>query len=345
MLENLFSIFIAVNTKIPIFIIGKPGCSKSLSVQLINNAMKGSSSNNPFFRKYPKMYVSTYQGALNSTSEGVKEVFDKAREILNVKENKEKISTFYFDEMGLAEHSPHNPLKVLHSELEYDSNEHDEHNKKISFLGISNWTLDSSKMNRGITIEIPEPNEEDIKTTSIIIAKSYLDENLENNTKFFENLGLSFYKYKQEFKKNNIIKKYEDFHGNRDFYHLIKYPATKIKEAIKNKKTIDEKYLADLSIKGIERNFGGLIINDNKYTNGINLLKQKLSEYNIEVKNILKEQNDYNIKEKIKDNLLELTDDYLSRYLLLITRTNIGIYLLSSFLNTLNGNDHNNFNN
>ena len=341
LLENLFSIFIAVNTKIPIFIIGKPGCSKSLSVQLINNAMKGSSSNNPFFRKYPKMYVSTYQGALNSTSEGVKEVFDKAREILNVKENKEKISTFYFDEMGLAEHSPHNPLKVLHSELEYDSNEHDEHNKKISFLGISNWTLDSSKMNRGITIEIPEPNEEDIKTTSIIIAKSYLDENLENNTKFFENLGLSFYKYKQEFKKNNIIKKYEDFHGNRDFYHLIKYPATKIKEAIKNKKTIDEKYLADLSIKGIERNFGGLIINDNKYTNGINLLKQKLSEYNIEVKNILKEQNDYNIKEKIKDNLLELTDDYLSRYLLLITRTNIGIYLLSSFLKSINGKDNN----
>ena len=54
------------------------------------------------------MYVSTFQGALNSTSEGIKEVFDKAREILKVKENKEKISTFYFDEMGLAEHSPHN---------------------------------------------------------------------------------------------------------------------------------------------------------------------------------------------------------------------------------------------
>ena len=97
LLENLFSLFVAINTKIPIFIIGKPGCSKSLSVQLINNAMKGNSSTNPFFRKYPKMYVSTFQGALNSTSEGVKEVFDKAREILKVKdskENKEKISQF-----------------------------------------------------------------------------------------------------------------------------------------------------------------------------------------------------------------------------------------------------------
>ena len=31
LLENLFSLFVAINTKIPIFILGKPGCSKSLS--------------------------------------------------------------------------------------------------------------------------------------------------------------------------------------------------------------------------------------------------------------------------------------------------------------------------
>ena len=73
LLENLFSLFVSINTKIPIFILGKPGCSKSLSIQLIGNAMKGNSSNNPFFKKFPKMYVSTYQGSLNSTSEGIKE--------------------------------------------------------------------------------------------------------------------------------------------------------------------------------------------------------------------------------------------------------------------------------
>ena len=340
LLENLFSLFVAINTKIPIFILGKPGCSKSLSVQLINNAMKGSSSNNPFFKKYPKMYVSTYQGSLNSTSKGVKEVFDKAREILKVKENKEKISTFYFDEMGLAEHSPHNPLKVIHSELEYDLNEE---GKKISFLGVSNWSLDSAKMNRGLSIDIPDPNEKDIQTTSITIAKSYLGENLPDNIKlFFEHLGSAFYKYKQEFKKNNTIKKYEDFHGNRDFYHLIKYPAPKIKEALKNDK-IDDQLLSKLSVKSLERNFGGLILDDNKYKNGISLITEKLSEYNKEVKDILN-KDIYNVKNKIKDNLTELSDDYLSRYLLLITRTNIGIYLLSSFLKSINGND-NNFNN
>ena len=37
--------------------------------------------------------------------------------------------------MGLAEISPNNPLKVIHSELEYDNNID---NKKIAFVGISN---------------------------------------------------------------------------------------------------------------------------------------------------------------------------------------------------------------
>jgi len=338
LLENLFSLFVAINTKIPIFIIGKPGCSKSLSIQLINNAMKGIKSNNSFFKKYPKMYVSTYQGALNSTSEGVKNIFVKAREILKVSGSNDKISTIYFDEMGLAEHSPHNPLKVIHSELEYDLNAD---SQKVSFLGISNWSLDSSKMNRGMTISIPEPNEKDIIITSITIVKSYLGENLEKKIKlFFENLGKSFYKYKQEFKKNSVIKIYEDFHGNRDFYHLIKYPSVKIKEAIHNNKNIDEKFLAKLAIKALGRNFGGLNINENKYITGLNIIFEKLSEVNHEVKNILKENILINyIKNRIMDNLTEHINDYLSRYLLLITRSNIGIYLLTSFLKSINENN------
>jgi ABC-type transport system involved in cytochrome bd biosynthesis fused ATPase/permease subunit len=49
LLDNIFSLFIAINNKVPIFIVGKPGCSKSLSVHLIQKAMKGKSSNNQFF--------------------------------------------------------------------------------------------------------------------------------------------------------------------------------------------------------------------------------------------------------------------------------------------------------
>ena len=80
------------------------------------------------------------------------------------------ISMVFIDEMGLAEHSSNNPLKVLHSELEYDLNEG---RNKIAFVGISNWKLDASKMNRGIYLSIPEPDEKDLKSTSITIAESY----------------------------------------------------------------------------------------------------------------------------------------------------------------------------
>ena len=47
--------------------------------------------------------------------------------------------------MNLAEESKNNPLKVIHSQLEYDDNK-----DKVSFIGISNYILDASKMNRGI---------------------------------------------------------------------------------------------------------------------------------------------------------------------------------------------------
>ena len=70
-MDNLFSLFISINARIPIFRDGKIGCSKSLSIQSISNVMKWKTSN--------------------------KEVFNKARKILEVEENKEKIIKFYFD--------------------------------------------------------------------------------------------------------------------------------------------------------------------------------------------------------------------------------------------------------
>ena len=40
LLENIFTLFFCINCKIPVFICGKPGCSKSLSVQLLYKAMR-----------------------------------------------------------------------------------------------------------------------------------------------------------------------------------------------------------------------------------------------------------------------------------------------------------------
>ena len=120
----------------------------------------------------------------------------------------------FFDEMGLAERSPNNPLKEIHSQLEYDENEF-----KIAFAGISNWKIDVSKMNKCLTLSKPDPDKEDLIHTADTIAKA-IDNTLANNFKsLIEALALSYYEYKQSIANNKLI---ENFHGNRELYHLIK---------------------------------------------------------------------------------------------------------------------------
>ena len=326
LLENIFSLFVAINNKVPIFIVGKPGCSKSLSFQLLNKSMQGQVSENEFFKQYPKLMINSYQGSMASTSKGVESIFSKARQVfqkLTEENKKNNISLIYFDEMGLAEHSPNNPLKVIHSELEYDQNEGD---KKVAFVGISNWALDASKMNRGISISIPEPNEEDNKETSLTIGNSY-DEDLAKNYKpFFENLGSTYFEYKQYLKEKHNADGKEDFHGNRDFYHLVKN-ASKNMIIKDNNHELNNNNLYELGVTSIERNFGGIHFDDEKKTS-IEIVKNIFKEKYPEVY-VTKE---YDVLQRIKDNI----NDPTSRYLLIISKSSVSTFLLSSILNNEN---------
>jgi hypothetical protein len=187
--------------------------------------------------------MNSYQGSKTSTSKGIKFIFDKARKIIeNNKSN--LISLIYFDEMGLAEISNNNPLKVLHSELEYD-----EHENKIAFIGISNWALDASKMNRGIFLSIPEPDEKDLTITAKTIAESYDNSLIINYREIFENLAISYQKYLNYVGEN--YSNYKNFHGLRDFYYLIKQTS----KIILKENEIDENMAENKSLSCIERNF------------------------------------------------------------------------------------------
>ena len=54
-----------------------------------------------------------------------------------------------FDELGLAEKVPTNPLKVLHNKLEYDGK-----NEGVCFIGISNYSLDAAIINRTLSLSM-----------------------------------------------------------------------------------------------------------------------------------------------------------------------------------------------
>jgi rhodanese-related sulfurtransferase len=317
LLKNLFAIFVCIINKIPLFIIGKPGCSKSLSVQLIYTSMKGTNSQKEIFKNYPRLLRKTYQGSLNSTSEGILRTFENARAQINKAELiNDNIPFVYFDEMGLAEISKNNPLKVMHSLLEYDENP-----IKVSFVGISNWELDASKLNRGIYLNIPEPDEEDLIHTADIIAKSYKNDLDITYNELFKLLASSYYKYKNKLK--NEDEKYREFHGSRDFYHLIKCASRKLqyKKSINKNIELDNNEIEKIGLSSIERNFGGLKESIKKFKE---IFQEKSGNF--------QDNDNYEVLECIKDNI----DDNLSRYLLVITKSSLSLFLIEYILKDKN---------
>lgn len=77
--ENLFMILCSVLNQIPIFVIGKPGSSKSLAMGLIQSNLNGEASDNEFLRSLPAVEVFSYQCSPLSTSSGIEQVFESAR--------------------------------------------------------------------------------------------------------------------------------------------------------------------------------------------------------------------------------------------------------------------------
>ena len=323
--ENLFSTFICIVNKIPLIICGKPGRSKTLCIRILENSMKGKAGSNSYLCKsFPELIIHRIQGALNTKTEEVLNVFKESRDEQKKEgELKEHLHLVLMDEMGLAELSPNNPLKVTHFELEKEDNE------KVSFVGITNWALDASKMNRVIYIVVQDPDEEDLILTAEEIVKSY-DKPFGNYYskygKIFKTLSKAYFKFINDKKKRNDENKY--FHGSRDFYSLIK---NVISDIIKNKEKLENigkdnefDFLIKICMKNIERNFDGLEYSIIEFKDNFISLFNEINSYQIN-------KND-NLLEYLKENLY----DTESRYLLLISDSSINEDILKYMIEEIN---------
>ena len=336
LLDSLFALFVAINTKIPIFIIGKTGCGKSLSVELINKSMRGKASKKLLFKNLPEIIMNYYQGSMENNSKGIKIVFNQARNILkNIKNQQEKniliedknnnlkneiISLICFDMMDLCEQPQNNYLKAVNSELDYELNESE---KKVVFVGISNRSLDSSIMNRGLILSITEPDWEDAKFTAYSIGMSY-NLFLANTFKsYYESLGDIYYYYKQ-YLMSQITNGLE-FHGNRDFYYSVKNVAKNINK--ENTNFLSQVVKIFFIKTSIERNFAGLVFERTKETS-LKRIKKYYRYYddNLEI------EDKYDVKDAIDQNI----EDLESRYLLAISKPSIIEFLLKIILNEKN---------
>ena len=158
--------------------------------------------------------------------------------------------------------------------------------------------------------------------TSLTIGKSY-DEKLAIRYKnFFENLGKSYYKYKLYLKQKHNLDGKEDFHGNRDFYHLVKNSSRNMMEKEKNNQ-LSEMALIESAVDSIERNFSGIQFENDKKTS-LEIFKGIFKEM-YPICQVVKE---YDVLKRVKENINDLN----SRYLLVFSKSSISTFLLSSIL-------------
>ncbi|XP_028397453.1 LOW QUALITY PROTEIN: uncharacterized protein LOC114521280 [Dendronephthya gigantea] len=232
--ENVFVMLVSILNHIPVFVVGKPGCSKSLSIQLIRSNLRGRDSRDPLFRELPQLYVVSYQGSESSTSEGIIKVFEKARKYKSHNRDGNVLPVVLLDEVGLAENSKYNPLKVLHSLLEPGEGKMPD----IAVVGISNWSLDAAKMNRAIHLSRPEPTVDDLYETGYSLH--WADGGCDTQCLSKKELKCLAEAY-VEYQAKQI---HANFHGLRDYYSLIK--------SLTGRSSSQQVNVA------LQRNFGGL---------------------------------------------------------------------------------------
>ena len=115
--ENVFMMVICIELRIPLFLVGKPGSSKSLAKSIIQDSLLGKNSSSNILKSFKPVQMFSYQCSQLSTSESIGEVFRSAK-IFQDQADGEYTSVVVLDEVGLAEDSPRLPLKILHPLLE-----------------------------------------------------------------------------------------------------------------------------------------------------------------------------------------------------------------------------------
>ncbi|XP_076818192.1 E3 ubiquitin-protein ligase rnf213-alpha-like [Clavelina lepadiformis] len=215
--ENVFMIVVCAEMRIPLFLVGKPGSSKSLAKTVVTDAMQGRNSRNELFQNLKQIQVLSFQCSAVSDAVGIEAVFGQCAQLQKKQDRTKFVAVVVLDEIGLAEDSPKMPLKVLHPLLETaslrDSSFNVEPHSKVGFVGISNWALDPAKMNRGIFVTRGEPSKSDLHKTAEAIFKS--NENIIHQVSGVIKAATDAYLEIYQNQEN-------EFFGLRDYYGLLK---------------------------------------------------------------------------------------------------------------------------
>ncbi|KAG2461062.1 R213A ligase, partial [Polypterus senegalus] len=298
--ENVFMMVICIELRIPLFLVGKPGSSKSLAKTLVADAMQGQAAHSDLYKQLKQIHLVSFQCSPHSTPEGIINTFKQCARFQEGKNLNEYISVVVLDEIGLAEDSPKMPLKTLHPLLEEGCIDDDPlPHKKVGFIGISNWALDPAKMNRGIFVSRGDPDERELIESAKGICSS--DPMILMKVQgFFKIFARA---YLQICKKRN-----KEFFGLRDYYSLIKMIFANTKGSGQ------EPGVEDVAM-AVLRNFSG--------RDDINAVKNFTVHFDKKL-----DQESINTVELIRQNICADTQDGECRYLLVLTKNYAALQIL-----------------
>ena len=275
-----------------------------LAMKIIRDNVQGKKSKNPFLKELPALDIVPYQGSMSSTSEGIEKIFEKAEK----KVAEMTLPVVLLDEIGLAEVSPANPLKVLHSRLEPTHGQQPD----VGVVGISNFLLDAAKMNRAIQLLRPDPSLKDLTKTAQCIQLSICKSTLLKGDDL-EQLTGAYFKHQEALNRTHQL---ANFHGLRDFYYLVKgicRQLSKRQSVSPPQASGNLSAKADIWTKVLARNFGGL-------QKGLPQIRNPL---------LNKDQSlHFDVMEAIEDNLA----DQDARHLLLLTSSSSALHILQDML-------------
>nr|DBA30609.1 TPA: hypothetical protein GDO54_006568 [Pyxicephalus adspersus] len=297
--ENLFMMVICIELKIPLFLVGKPGSSKSLAKTIVADAMQGQTAHTELYKDLKQVHLVSFQCSPHSTPEGIIGTFRHCARFQEGKNLNEYVSVVVLDEIGLAEDSPKMPLKTLHPLLEDGCIDDDTSpHKKVGFIGISNWALDPAKMNRGIFVSRGDPDKKElIQSASGICSSDNLI--LHNVSQYFHDFSEAYLDVCKTLKQQE-----KEFFGLRDFYSLVKMVFA-FSEQSQDSLTLEE------IARAVLRNFSG---------------KDEVNALEIFLKEKKRDIADINTTDLIMENISSDSED--CRYLLILTKNYAALQIL-----------------
>ncbi|XP_042164105.1 E3 ubiquitin-protein ligase rnf213-alpha-like [Oncorhynchus tshawytscha] len=300
--ENVFMMVICIELRIPLFLVGKPGSSKSLSKTLVADAMQGQAAHSELYKRLKQVHLVSFQCSPHSTPEGIINTFRQCARFQESKNLEEYISVVVLDEIGLAEDSPKMPLKTLHPLLEEGCIDDEPlPHKRVGFIGISNWALDPAKMNRGLFVSRGDPDQNELLESAKGICSS--------DKMILEKVKHLFTPFSQAYM--TTCKKGKGFFGLRDYYSLVKMMFAITKASKQSPST-------GKIIEAVLRNFSG-----RDDVDAVRIFTKELPGQFIQP-----DLDGISTIDLVKQNIVSIYQDEECRYLLVLTKNYAALQIL-----------------